>query len=83
MPDLNDIISLKDKEIADIKYSLADVFQRIRDLTQEINQDNVDTKKRQISELATNTIYDLRMDLFIENDSDKIIELPTANHSNR
>lgn len=79
MPDLEEVIKLRDKEIQDVKNSLADILQAIRDLTQEINQDNIDVKKRQISELATNTIYDLRRDLL----EDKIIEPSTTDESNR
>ena len=79
MQDLEEVIKLRDKEIQDIKSSLADILQAIRDLTQEINQDNIDVKKRQISELATDTIYDLRRDLL----EDKIIEPSTTDESDR
>lgn len=79
MPESEEIVKLKDKEICDIKCSLADILQNIRDLTQEITADNIEVKKRQISELATNTIYDLRRDLWKE----KIIELPTTDQSDK
>lgn len=76
---MEETIKLKDREIQDIKNSLSDILQAIRDLTQEINQDNIEIKKRQISELATNTIYELQQDLLDE----KIEELPTTDKSNR
>lgn len=79
MPESEEIVKLKDKKICDIKCSLADILQNIRDLTQEITADNIEVKKRQISELATNTIYDLRRDLWEE----KIIELPTTDQSDK
>lgn len=79
MPESEEIVKLKDNEICDIKCSLADILQNIRDLTQEITADNIEVKKRQISELATNTIYDLRRDLWEE----KIIELPTTDQSDK
>jgi hypothetical protein len=79
LQELQEVIKLRDKEIKDIKSSLADVLQLIRDLVQDVNSDNIDVKKRQISELATNTIYDLRRDLLEE----KIIELPTTDQSDR
>lgn len=60
---MEETIKLKDKKIQDIKDSLSDILQTIRDLAQEINQDNIESKKREISELATNTIYELQQDL--------------------
>ncbi|MBQ8042560.1 MAG: hypothetical protein IJ272_00205 [Clostridia bacterium] len=79
LQELQEVIKLRDREIKDIKSSLADVLQLIRDLVQDVNSDNIEVKKRQISELATNTIYDLRRDLLEE----KIIELPTTDQSDR
>lgn len=76
---MEEIVKLKDKEIHDIKSSLADILQTIRDLTVDINKDNIDIKKREISELATNTIYELREDLL----EDEKEELPTTDKSNR
>ena len=37
---MEETIRLKDREIQDIKDSLSDILQTIRDLAQEINQDN-------------------------------------------
>lgn len=79
LQELQEVIKLRDREIKNIKSSLADVLQLIRDLVQDVNSDNIEVKKRQISELATNTIYDLRRDLLEE----KIIELPTTDQSDR
>ena len=76
---MEETIRLKDREILDIKDSLSDILQTIRDLAQEINQDNIESKKREISELATNTIYELQQDLLDE----KIEELPTTDKINR
>lgn len=76
---MEETIRLKDREIQDIKDSLSDILQTIRDLAQEINQDNIESKKREISELATNTIYELQQDLLDE----KIEELSTTDKSNR
>lgn len=76
---MEETIKLKDREIQDIKDSLSDILQTIRDLAQEINQDNIESKKREISELATNTIYELQQGLLDE----KIEELPTTDKSNR
>lgn len=42
---MEETIRLKDREIQDIKDSLSDVLQTIRDLAQEINQDNIESKK--------------------------------------
>lgn len=79
LQELQEVIKLRDREIKDIKSSLADVLQLIRDLVQDVNSDNIEVKKRQISELATNTIYDLKRDLLEE----KIVELPTTDQSDR
>ena len=43
---MEETIRLKDREIQDIKDSLSDILQTIRDLAQEINQDNIESKKR-------------------------------------
>lgn len=73
---LETTIDLKDREIADIKNSLADVFQEILVVNESNSYNNKEIKQRKISEICRDKIYELRKDLFIENDS-KIIELPT------
>ena len=45
---MEETIRLKDREILDIKDSLSDILQTIRDLAQEINQYNIESKKREI-----------------------------------
>ena len=71
---LKETIRLKDKEIEDIKISLAGVFQEIVRLnTQNTCQDPA--TRRRITELANNIQYQLMYDVSIENDA-KIIELP-------
>lgn len=42
---MEETIRLKDREIQDIKDSLSDILQTIRDLAQEINKDNIESKK--------------------------------------
>lgn len=73
---LEETIKLKDREITDIKDSLADEFQKILIVNESNDYGNKESKERKISEICRDTIYELRKDLFIENDS-KIIELPT------
>lgn len=73
---LEETINLKDREIADIKDSLANEFQNILIVNESNDYGNKESKERKISEICRDKIYELRKDLFIENDS-KIIELPT------
>lgn len=73
---LEESIDLKDREIEDIKNSLADEFQKILIINESNNYDNKESKQRKISEICRDNVYELRKDLYIENDS-KIIELPT------
>lgn len=73
---LEETIKLKDREIVDIKDSLADEFQKILIVNESNDYGNKKSKERKISEICRDKIYELRKDLFIENDS-KIIELPT------
>lgn len=74
---LEETIALKDKEITDIKNSLADVFQEILVVNESNTYNNTEFKQRKITEICKDRIYELRKDLYIENDS-KIIELPTS-----
>lgn len=73
---LEETIDLKDREIADIKDSLSNEFQKILTVNESNDYSNKEYKKRKISEICRDKIYELRKDLFIENDS-KIIELST------
>lgn len=59
---LNKIIALRDKEIFDIKTSLVDVFQRIRNMNECNAYSAPEVKQRRISEICTDTIYELLID---------------------
>lgn len=58
--ELTRVIDRKEIEIQDVKTSLAGVLQEIRNL----NESNLDREviKKRISEMATNTIYELLID---------------------
>ena len=77
------IRQLKDKEIKDIKRSLADKLQEIRNYNEGNDLNDPEQRKRKISEMCTDTIYELRideLDEFFEKEKAKakIIELPTT-----
>lgn len=59
---LSSIIERKDIEIQDIKTSLADILQQIRDINESVNEIDSEVKRRKISEMCTNTIYELLVD---------------------
>lgn len=83
---LEETIRLKNQEIKDIKYSLADVLLRIRTLNESNNYNDPSVKRRKISELCTDTRYELlidEIDEFYKKDKAKIIKLPTTDQSNR
>lgn len=83
---LEETIRLKDQEIKDIKYSLADILLRIRTLNESNNYGDPSVKRRKISELCTDTRYELlidEIDEFYRKDKAKIIKLPTTNQSDR
>lgn len=63
--ELVEIIARKDREIRDIKYSVADVLEMIR----KINESNLPCKQRKISELCTDTRYELLVDELKEDTS--------------
>lgn len=72
---LKETIRLKEKEILDVKNSICDVLQNIRNIAQTLDAYNYETVKRQISEIVTNTQYELTID--------EKEELSTTNQSNR
>lgn len=77
---LEEIIQRKDKEIKDIKFSIADILLQIRTINRSNEYGDPSIKKRKISELCTDTRYELLIDeLKDSNEKAKIIELPT-NH---
>lgn len=59
---LQETIKLKEKEISDVKNSICDVLQNIRNIAQTLDAYNYETVKRQISEIVTNTQYELTID---------------------
>ena len=59
---LSSIIERKDIEIQDIKTSLSDILQQIRDINESVNEIDPEVKRRKISEMCTNTIYELLVD---------------------
>lgn len=59
---LSSIIERKVIEIQDIKTSLADILQQIRDINESVNEIDPEVKRRKISEMCTNTIYELLVD---------------------
>ena len=59
---LNKIIALRDEEIFNIKTSLAGVLQKIRDINECNDYSAPEVKTRRISELCTDTIYELLID---------------------
>lgn len=59
---MQEIIDRKDREIKDIKFSLADVLLMIRNLNESNEYHDPSVKKRKISELCTDTRYELLVD---------------------
>lgn len=87
---LEETIALKDQEIKDIKFSLADILLQIRTINEANNYSDPSIKRRKISELCTDTRYELlidEIDNFYKNEKQqekaKIIKLPTTDQSNR
>ena len=81
---LEETIKCKDKEIFDIKNSLADVLLRIKVLNESNAYGDPSVKRRKISELCTDTRYELLMDEENEQQEKKkakIIELPYTDQS--
>ena len=85
--ELEETIKLKDKEITDIKHSLADVLLQIRPLNEANEYGDPSQRKRKISELCTQTRYELYIDEikddYPKEEKAKIIELPTTHKSNK
>lgn len=59
---LKEIIKRKDKEIQDIKFSVSDILLQIRMINESNDYNAPEVKKRKISELCTNTRYELLID---------------------
>ena len=56
---LSSIIERKDIEIQDIKTSLADILQQIRDINESVNEIDPEVKRRKISEITRNISSDI------------------------
>ena len=83
---LEETIKLRDKEIKDIKRSLADKLQEIRNYNEGNDLNDPEQRKTKISEMCTDIIYELRIDEiddFYRKEKAKIIELPTTRQSNK
>lgn len=79
---LEETIRLKDKEIKDVKTSLADILLRIRILNESNSYGDPSIKKRKISELCSDTRYELLIDEIDElYKKEKIKELSSTNQS--
>lgn len=79
---LEETIKLKDKEIKDIKTSLADILLHIRVLNESNSYGDPSIKKRKISEICTDTRYELLIDeIDVLYRKDKIKELSSTNQS--
>jgi len=86
---LEETIRLRNQEIKDIKNSVADILLRIKILNESNSYGDPSIKKRKISELCTDTRYELLIDEIDETykkektyyRKDKIKELSSTNQS--
>ena len=83
-------IALKDQEINVIKFSVADILLQIRTINESNNYSDPRIKRRKISELCTDTRYELlidEIDSFYKKEKQqqkgKIIELPNTDQSTK
>lgn len=83
---LEETISLKEKEIKDIKFSVSDILLQIRNINESNDYSDPSVKRRKISELCTDTSYELLIDeieIGYKKQNAKIIELPNTRKSNK
>ena len=83
---LEETIALKEKEIKDIKFSVADILLQIRMINESNNYSDPSVKRRKISELCTDTRYELLIDeieIGYKKQNKKIIELPNTDQSTK
>lgn len=83
---LKETIALKEKEIKDIKFSIADILLTIRNINESNNYSDPSVKKRKISELCTDTRHELLIDELddcYKKQKTKIIELPNTDQSTK
>lgn len=61
---LEDLVARKEQEIKDIKFSISNILLQIRNINENESNEYSDpiVKKRGISELCTNTRYELLVD---------------------
>ena len=59
---LRETVRLKEKELKDVKFSIAEILQEIIDINESNDYSNSDSKKRKISELCEKTRYELLCD---------------------
>lgn len=61
---LEDLVARKEQEIKDIKFSISNILLQIRNINENESNEYSDpiAKKRIISELCTNTRYELLVD---------------------
>lgn len=79
---LEETIKAKDQEIKDVKYSVAEILLQIRNLNESNDYNDPSVRKRKISEICTNTRYQLLIDEIDEfYEKQKIIELPNTDQS--
>ena len=83
---LEETIRLRNQEIKDIKNSVADILLRIKILNESNSYGDPSIKKRKISELCTDTRYELLIDETYKKEKtyyrkDKIKELSSTNQS--
>ena len=77
---------IKEKEIKDIKFSVADILLQIRNINESNNYSDPSVKIRRISELCTDTRYELLIDeleIGYKKKNKKIIELPNTDQSTK
>lgn len=82
----NAIISRKDREIHNVKCSIADVLLQIRNFNESNTYSDPSLRRRKISEMCTDARYQLlvdEIDDFYKKESAKIIELPNTRKSNK
>lgn len=75
---LEETVAAKDKEIKDIKFSLADILLRIRNLNESNDYEDPSVKRRKIYELLIDEI-----DGFYQKEKTQIIKLPITDQSHR
>lgn len=84
--ELEETIALKDREITEIKLSLSDILLQIRNINESNNYSDPSVKQRKISELCTDTRYELlidEIDMNYKKQNKKIIELPNTDQSTK